>query len=315
MTLARRPLPGDPRDPGAADRGGARGLHAAEVALLALRTVRRARRSSSLARRRARLLDVQGRARARRPRLLSIAGGVLSLFIGVAMISSRLVKPLAAFVGWPVAAHRRRRPAELASGNAQRNPGRTARDRGGADDRNRPRHLRGGARERDEGLEPRGDRGPGQRRLRHHRAGRLHAVRRGRGRRCRRVAETPRSLRTSARTWARSATRRPYVTGIEPRTIAADVHLRLEGRLRQRRAREPRRGTAPIVDTKFAEDNNIAVGDTITVLTPSGDDASTRPCAGIYEPPPFYPLLGERRRLEGDVRLATTTARGTSSRS
>ena len=51
--------------------------------------------------------------------------GVLSLFIGVAMLSSRLVRPLARIVGIPA---RRLGGAagKLAEGNAQRNPGRTA---------------------------------------------------------------------------------------------------------------------------------------------------------------------------------------------
>ena len=51
--------------------------------------------------------------------------GVLALFVGVAMLSSRLVKPLARVVGIPA-----RRiggvAGQLAEGNAQRNPGRTA---------------------------------------------------------------------------------------------------------------------------------------------------------------------------------------------
>ncbi len=58
-------------------------------------------------------------------RLLSIAGGVLLLFLGVAMLSSHLVRPIAALVGLPArsiggAAGR------LASGNSLRNPSRTA---------------------------------------------------------------------------------------------------------------------------------------------------------------------------------------------
>ncbi len=58
-------------------------------------------------------------------RLLSIAGGVLLLFLGVAMLSSRLVRPLASVVGFP--ARRAGGVAgRLASGNALRNPGRTA---------------------------------------------------------------------------------------------------------------------------------------------------------------------------------------------
>ena len=58
-------------------------------------------------------------------RLLSIAGGVLLLFFGVAMLSSRFVRPIAAAVGLP--ARRAGGVAgKLASGNAVRNPGRTA---------------------------------------------------------------------------------------------------------------------------------------------------------------------------------------------
>ena len=58
-------------------------------------------------------------------RLLSIAGGVILLFVGVAMISSRLVTPLAVIVGWP-ARTIGGSAGKLASGNSARNPGRTA---------------------------------------------------------------------------------------------------------------------------------------------------------------------------------------------
>ena len=58
-------------------------------------------------------------------RLLSIAGGVLLLFTGVAMISSHLVRPLAYLVGWPARAMGGS-AGRLASGNSTRNPGRTA---------------------------------------------------------------------------------------------------------------------------------------------------------------------------------------------
>ena len=58
-------------------------------------------------------------------RLLSIAGGVLLLFLGVAMISSHLVKPIARVVGLP-ARSAGGVAGRLASGNAVRNPSRTA---------------------------------------------------------------------------------------------------------------------------------------------------------------------------------------------
>jgi putative ABC transport system permease protein len=58
-------------------------------------------------------------------RLLSIAGGVLLLFLGVAMLSSHLVTPIARVVGLP-ARSAGGAAGRLASGNAVRNPGRTA---------------------------------------------------------------------------------------------------------------------------------------------------------------------------------------------
>ena len=58
-------------------------------------------------------------------RLLSIAGGVLLLFLGVAMLSSHLVKPIARVVGLP-ARSAGGVAGRLASGNAVRNPARTA---------------------------------------------------------------------------------------------------------------------------------------------------------------------------------------------
>ena len=58
-------------------------------------------------------------------RLLSIAGGVLLLFVGVAMISSKLVRPIASVVGLP-ARWIGGAPGALARRNSVRNPGRTA---------------------------------------------------------------------------------------------------------------------------------------------------------------------------------------------
>jgi putative ABC transport system permease protein len=58
-------------------------------------------------------------------RLISIAGGVLLLFLGVAMLSSKLVRPIAAVVGTP-ARSAGGAAGRLASGNSVRNPARTA---------------------------------------------------------------------------------------------------------------------------------------------------------------------------------------------
>jgi putative ABC transport system permease protein len=53
-----------------------------------------------------------------------LGGGVLGLFLGMALLAPRLVTPLARVVGWP--ARRRGVAGELAGANAVRNPGRTA---------------------------------------------------------------------------------------------------------------------------------------------------------------------------------------------
>jgi putative ABC transport system permease protein len=60
-----------------------------------------------------------------RERLLNFGGGTLALFIGTAMISSRLVRPIAAVVGWPIA-RLGGASGRLARENAVRNPTRTA---------------------------------------------------------------------------------------------------------------------------------------------------------------------------------------------
>ena len=56
---------------------------------------------------------------------LLLGGGVLTLFIGVALIAPRLVKPLARLVGWP-ARRTGGSAGRLASSNSVRNPSRTA---------------------------------------------------------------------------------------------------------------------------------------------------------------------------------------------
>ncbi len=58
-------------------------------------------------------------------RVLGIAGGVLGLFVGIALIAPRLIRPLARFVGLP-GARLGGLPGRLAQENAIRNPGRTA---------------------------------------------------------------------------------------------------------------------------------------------------------------------------------------------
>ena len=93
ITLAGGAVPRDQGDPRAADRGGPGRCDAPEVPVRAVRALDRRARD----RRRARdpgARDVHGRARHGRPPALDRAG-VLLLFLGVAMLSSHVVRPLA----------------------------------------------------------------------------------------------------------------------------------------------------------------------------------------------------------------------------
>ena len=119
-------------------------------------------------------------------RLLSIAGGVLLLFLGVAMLASHLVTPIATG-GRPSRAYRGRGSGPAGERKRRTQSESHGGDRCSADDRHRARRVHRDADERDEGVEPRGDRGAGHRRLRGDVAGRLHAVRRRGRRRARRV--------------------------------------------------------------------------------------------------------------------------------
>jgi putative ABC transport system permease protein len=46
-----------------------------------------------------------------------------------------------------------------------------------------------------------------------------------------------------------------------------------------------------IIDKTFADDKNLTLGDKFTLLTPNGDKAELV-VKGVYEPPPFFPILG-----------------------
>ncbi len=220
-------------------------------------------------------------------RLLLIAGGVLLLFVGVAMISARLVQPLAAIVGWPARALGG--PAgKLARGNSVRNPGRTAATAAAlmigialvtfvAVLANGMKASNRGAIEEQvsadyvvtaqDGFTPfvaaAGDEiGTSD------------------------DAEVVSSVRADLGKVGDAST---YVTGIDPRTILETYTFDWkEGDDAVVRNLGPNQA---IVDAKFAEDNDIAVGDTISILTPSNQTLD-RQVVGLYEPPPFYPLLG-----------------------
>jgi putative ABC transport system permease protein len=220
-------------------------------------------------------------------RLLAIAFGVLALFVGVALISSRLVRPLSALVGWPA---RRIGGAagKLAHGNSLRNPGRTAATAAalmigialvtfvavlgaGMRDSNREaieQQIRADLIiTSEDGYSP-------------FVAGATDAAR---------DAE-PVQVATEVREEiARVAGSGKDVSGIDPGLITtgyafdwkegSDATLRDLGR------------NGAIVWDDFAEDENLRVGDTFEIEVPGGKRAELQ-VKGIVDPPPFYPLLG-----------------------
>ena len=220
-------------------------------------------------------------------RLLSIAGGVILLFIGVAMISSRLVRPLAAVVGLPARAIGGA-AGKLARGNSVRNPGRTAStaaalmigialvtfvavlangmkasNRGAIEDQVAADYVITAQ----DGFTPfvaaAGDAVAGSP-----------------------DAEVVSNVRADLGKVGDAST---YVTGIDPQTILQTYNF--DWKEGDDSVVQNLADDQAIVDSKFAEDHNIAVGDTIAVLTPSGTTLEQK-VVGLYAPPPFYPLLG-----------------------
>jgi putative ABC transport system permease protein len=80
-----------------------------------------------------------------------------------------------------------------------------------------------------------------------------------------------------------------YLTGIDPATILETYRFDWKEGSDDVVANLGENGA--IVDASFAEDNDISVGQQISVLVPSGQTLDVDVMA-LYEPPPFYPLLG-----------------------
>jgi putative ABC transport system permease protein len=220
-------------------------------------------------------------------RLLSIAGGVLLLFVGVAMISPKLVRPLAAVVGVP-GEKLAGVSGFLARRNTLRNPGRTAATAAAlmiglalvtfvAVLSNGMKESNRGAIEEQitadfvvtsqDGFTPfvssAGDaaaRAPG--------------------------VEVATSVRAEV---GKVAGTDKYVTGIEQDKIAVVYNFDWEqgsdavlGQMDEFSA---------IVDKDFAEDHALEIGDRFRLLSGSGR-ATNLEVAATYNPPPFYQLLG-----------------------
>jgi putative ABC transport system permease protein len=80
-----------------------------------------------------------------------------------------------------------------------------------------------------------------------------------------------------------------YLTGIEPETIAETYRFDWKDGSNELLATLGRDDA--LLDEAFAEDHGLAVGDTVRVLTGSGEELTAR-VRGIFKAPPFYPLLG-----------------------
>ena len=220
-------------------------------------------------------------------RLLSIAVGVLALFVGVAMVSPKLVRPLAAVVGWPA---RRIGGAagRLAQGNSVRNPGRTAATAAalmigialvtfvavlaaGMRDSNREaieKQIRADLIiTSEDGYSP-------------FVAGATAAAR----------TAPPAEVVTEVREEVgKAAGSGKSVSGIDPDRITSGYAFEWKDGSDAVLAQLGRNGA--VIADDFAEDKELALGDTFTVQAPGGKRA-TFTVRGIYEPPPFYPLLG-----------------------
>jgi putative ABC transport system permease protein len=220
-------------------------------------------------------------------RLGSLGVGCLALFTGVALLSSRMVRPLANLVGWPA-----RRiggvAGQLAQANAKRNPGRTAStaaalmiglalvtfvtvlaegisssNRDAIEDQVRADYVITAQ----DGYSPvvpeAGD-----------------AV----------GSASDAELVTNVRSdLGEAAGSGKYVTGIEPGTIAQAYKFDWKNGSDSVLATLGENGA--ILDDDFAIDKGLVVGETFTLVSVDNKRMELE-VKGIYKPPPFYPLLG-----------------------
>jgi putative ABC transport system permease protein len=220
-------------------------------------------------------------------RLLAMALGVLALFTGVAMFSSRLVRPIAFVVGWP-ASRVGGAAGKLAQGNATRNTGRTAATAAAlmigvalvtfvAVLANGMKKSNRGAIERQvvadyvvtsqDGFTP----FPAA-------AGDAFDSARG--------TELAIDVRAELGKVAGSSR---YVTGIEPDRITRAYHFDWKDGSDAVLATLGHNGA--VVDDDFASDKNLKVGSALQLRSPA-NEAIQLVVKATYEPPPFYPLLG-----------------------
>ncbi len=220
-------------------------------------------------------------------RLLSIAGGVLLLFLGVAMLSPRLVRPLASVVGTPA---RRAGGAagKLASGNAVRNPGRTAATAAAL--------MIGIALVSFVATLTNGMKASNRQAIEEQVVADYVVTSRdgytpfvaaaGDALAASHVPETVTSVRSEA---GQVNGDTAEIGGIEPDTIAkAYVFDWKDG---DATALATLGKTKAVVSSDFADDHGIEVGDVLTLRSTANRTADVT-VAALYQPSPFYPLLG-----------------------
>jgi putative ABC transport system permease protein len=88
---------------------------------------------------------------------------------------------------------------------------------------------------------------------------------------------------------AKAAGESGYITGIQPGAIAQAYNFDWKVGSDATLATLGRDGA--IISNDLADKKSLAVGDTFTLLVPSGERTQLT-VKGIYEPPPFFPLLG-----------------------
>ncbi|MBA3366849.1 MAG: ABC transporter permease [Actinobacteria bacterium] len=220
-------------------------------------------------------------------RLLSIASGVLALFVGVALISPHLVRPLAALVGWP-ARQMGGAAGRLAQGNAIRNTGRTAATAAAL--------MIGIALVAFVAVLAQGMRTSNRAAIEDQIKADLIITSEdgysefvaGAGEAARKapVSELVTDVRQEI---AKVAGSGKNVTGIDPDRITEAYAF--EWKQGSDAVVRGLRRNGAILDSGFAEDKELALGDSFTITTPGGKTRSFVVKA-TYEPPPFYPLLG-----------------------
>jgi putative ABC transport system permease protein len=220
-------------------------------------------------------------------RLLSIAFGVLALFVGVALLSPRLVRPLAALVGWP-ATRIGGAAGRLAQGNSKRNPGRTAATAAAL--------MIGIALVTFVSVLAQGMRTSNSDAIKRQiRADFIITSEDGYSPFVADAGDAARStpgaqVVTDVRSdLAELAGSDRYVTGIDPDRITAGYAFEWKNGSDAVLADLGRNGA--IVAKDFADDKKLAVGDSFSLRTAAGRRALLV-VKGIYKPPPFYPLLG-----------------------